>query len=750
MSFPGHVEARFTVPASTTVSASTGAHSSAVTVTVPADNYYLTEAGGVDSILDTLETELNENVQPYAQSAAALASQVGFGAWDAAWLCNESSGDLAAVFGAPTLTDSGTPTYGLAGFKGGIDKAIGFAAGSHHFDGSTNFDVTGTDDLVVAAVINWTGDGAASRSVYSKIAAAFGSGWAIQTNSTTTLRFSCQVSGGATVESGAITVPAAGWYALLAVIDRTANVIRIGIQSLTSGTQTLSTTSAVGSSNFTTAATFRVGGSAWVATAPSNIYTSYLAIAHGASAAGSLGSSFATALTNFAAAINGDWVVSNSTTTGRTTIAHESLGASVEFTSTALRDLLGYEYDVDYPQTAAELSDALGYGDFTTGANSLGAAWLCNESSGDLAPVFGSVTLADTNTPTYGHLGPRGSTDKAVAFDHSGENFDGLDNFDVSGTQDLIVVWVGRFSATPSTTALCTKWGAGASWNVLIGSTGPHFMTADGATSPTTTEVSAYVGEWHVGIAVLDRSTGMQRIATYGLLSNTASVSAEVTAAANSLGNSGGVTIGSSYSGTGASTLLQYAYLAIGAGTSVATGLSANLSTAISNFASYMRGQTSTQSAHGVWIPNSPLTCDDHPSMAPEESDLRTSESPTGHTLGLSGNIKYAHHSVGWERVDVSRIREASADYPNQSLEVFFRDAFTGTGHSWFTPCSPMQVYWSNAGTDALLGEDANDGDGVAGWWPSGVAKFSELAKPSQANWVGQFTVRIPRLCSNG
>jgi hypothetical protein len=61
-----------TVPASTTVSASTGAHSTAVTVTVDAGNYYLTEAGGVDSLIDELEAELNENVQGYPLTADAM------------------------------------------------------------------------------------------------------------------------------------------------------------------------------------------------------------------------------------------------------------------------------------------------------------------------------------------------------------------------------------------------------------------------------------------------------------------------------------------------------------------------------------------------------------------------------------------------------------------------------------------------------------------------------------------------------
>jgi hypothetical protein len=137
--------------------------------------------------------------------------------------------------------------------------------------------------------------------------------------------------------------------------------------------------------------------------------------------------------------------------------------------------------------------------------------------------------------------------------------------------------------------------------------------------------------------------------------------------------------------------------------------------------------------------------------MAPEDTDLRSTESPTGLTIGLSGNVKYVHTNVRWDRVPVDRIREASATYANASLEVFFRDCISGLGgHAWFTPLSPMQVYWSNAGTDALLGADANDGAGTDGWCITGLSKFSELAKMSQPGFAGQFNVRLPRIVSAG
>lgn len=160
---------------------------------------------------------------------------------------------------------------------------------------------------------------------------------------------------------------------------------------------------------------------------------------------------------------------------------------------------------------------------------------------------------------------------------------------------------------------------------------------------------------------------------------------------------------------------------------------------------------TGTAQAKGLWLPDSPMNCDDHPSMAPEETDLRTSESPTGYTLGLCGNQRYVHPNVRYQRVPVDRIREASATYDNASLEVFFRDTQSGQGGSpFFQPASPVQVYWNNAGTSTLLGADANSGAGVAGWYITGISRFGELARMSQAGFAGQFDVRFPRLVSDG
>lgn len=473
----------------------------------------------------------------------------------------------------------------------------------------------------------------------------------------------------------------------------------------------------------------------------------YMTAAGGVS---SLLATFQSALNTAAPPSSGAWSVAMSSTTGLVTISCDH-PASVSWTSTALRDVLGFEYDFDYPQTAAQMAAALGYGTWTSGAG-----WLCNETAGDLAPAFGSVTLADSGTPTYSTQGPRGATDKAIGFTLATDNFGGGDVFDVTSTDDLAIVWVGYFSSNPAAIrSLFSKY-APPGWILSARTDGViRLSLSDGSTAldASSTTSGCQPGEWHVGIACVDRSTGQARVGTIGLNTATSSAgSATSTIGHGNLSNATAFQVGDDAAGLFTAPgefKLAAAYVVAGSG--VATGLSANLSTALASFAASMKSQTGTKQARSVWFPDSPLNCDDHPSMAPDETDLRQSEGPTGVVLGLSGNVKYAHTNVRWERVPVSQIREASATYDNGSLEVFFRDAISGLGaHAWLGPSRQLQIWWSNQGTDVLLGADANDGAGAGGWTLVGARKFSDIARPSQRGWVGQFNVTFGRLVSPG
>jgi hypothetical protein len=735
--FQGRVEALIDVPSGVTVSASTGAHTSAVTVTLPEGTYYLTDAGGVDSLVDTLSTELNENVQGYPQSAAAMQAAVGYGTWSAGYLCNETSGDLAAVFGAPTLTDSGTPTYGTAGPIGGIDKAIGWADAADYFDGAVNFDVTNLQDLCVA----WVGKFSATPSasvLFCKGAAA--PLWAISIGTTGPYMEIYDPSGAATAQVSAYV---GEWHVGMAVIDRSTGKMRVATHGLTSGTSSVSAEVTAVTGTLANAGAFRFGASATGGSASTVLNISAFYIGTGASAATGLSAGMATAIVNFASAVSAGWSIALSTTTGLITASNSFHPSYIQFTSTDLRSLLGFEGEFDYPSTAAQVAAALGYGTWTNGA-----AWLCNEASGDLVPVFGTGTLADAGTPTYSVLGARGGADKAVFLDAGADIFSGGDIFDTGATDDLAFFAVIRFPSAPTACVAFRKGVAGDAARWLIypdgaGSLAMQLQSASGTTTISCTHPTTR--EWFAFGMALDRATGKVRIATQGLASGTAAISSLTTMPAETLANANDFAFGThgSYGGT---PNIEIAYAAIATGSGVATGLSANLSTALTSFAASLKSQTGTSQCKGLWFPDCPMSCDDDPRTAPVQNDLRQTISPTGQVFGLCGNERYEHTNIRWTHVPIDRYREASATYANASLEVFWRDTQAGTGHEFFSPSSPVQIYYDNAGAQTLVGSD----ESISGWYITEVGGIRTVAKKADANWTGLWTVAFPRLVSDG
>ncbi len=750
----GRVEARIKIPTGgASVSASTGALASPVTVTVPAGNFYLTAAGGVDSILGELETGLNENVNGYPRTAASLASVIG-ATTTAGWLFDIASGNDTGTFGGITMTASGSPQYWPSG-PASNDRSVRMTLATDNFSAGDNFDVNGTSDLVVAWVGYLEAIPSATRSIVTKYTAGTFDGWFVQVQNTGLLQFGADGTAVSQflISSGS-TMPVGEWHVGIAVIDRSTARARIGVRGLTSGTSSVSAESVALTASTVNAVAMTIGKGGTGADACTEFYYAGLYVGTGSGIATGLSANLSTALTNFASAINAAWSVSLGTD-GRVTIANSGWASSLEFTSSDLGTALGFADDegLEYPDTPAAVTAALGgYGDFTTGAG-----YLCDEASGSLASAFGTpATLTAVSTPTYSNQGPRGGDDKAVGLDSSADAFNGgASDFDV-GTGDLAFVYVARWTGAPAGTGTALSKVAaavGSGWGVYVATNPSHSLFCVDAggvkNSDIATTASWYVGEWHIGIGCIDRSTGMMRFGTRGLTSGTSSVAAG-TAVSGSVTTAASFSVGASAWVSGI-TNFQLAALYITTGPSVATGLSANLSSALASFAASMKSQTGTGQAHGVWYPGSPLTCDDHPSMAPEETDARFSESPTGYTLGLSGNVKYVHTNVRWERCQVSQIREAEATFENGSLEVFFRDAITGLGsHPYFGPATPLQIYWNNAGTDTLLGADANDGAGVSGWCVVGVRKFADVARMSQRNWAGQFDVTFPRLVSEG
>jgi hypothetical protein len=169
----------------------------------------------------------------------------------------------------------------------------------------------------------------------------------------------------------------------------------------------------------------------------------------------------------------------------------------------------------------------------------------------------------------------------------------------------------------------------------------------------------------------------------------------------------------------------------------------------VGNIASTSDAATGTQNARGVWLPDCPLMLDSRPSSAPEVTDLRQSEGPTGTMYALVGCTKYVHTGLRWSHVVEARTHEGAATTTYASFQQWLRDTQFGSGHTWFTPGSAFQVYWDNNGTDTLVGLDLNAGTGPsAGWKLSGLNTFNP--KRRDENWNGIWTIEIPKIVTPG
>ena len=743
----GRVEARLTIPSGgAAISASNGAQSAAQALTIPAANYFHTSAGGVSSLLTTLQSYLNDNVQGYPTTSAAMQAALGYGTWTSgsAWLLNEASGNLAPAFGATTLTATSL-VYGSAGPAGGIDKAISFDAGTDRADGGDIHDVTGTDDLIVAWVAKIASAPVGTvDTVITKMST--GAGWQVNIlngdgtyyfqgfDATPTQLFLSTVSG----VSGHI----GEWHVGIATIDRSTGKARIGTRSL-AGVSSVDVEKTVAATTMANAVAFRIGDRADNAgLAPTTTLLAAAYVVTGSGVATGLSANLSTALTNFANAVNSSFTVSLSTTTGLATISNSFWPSSVAWTNTSLRDVLGFAYDFDYPQTQAQMATALGFGNWTAG----GIGWLCNEASGNLAAVFGGLTLFQDSTPTYSNYGPRGGSDKAVGFNSAADRFTAGNFFDVGPSDDLILVWVGYHTSLTGNGDLIGKgYGAGnPSYLVVRESNEISFYVRD--SDPDSVRVAAApvpANTWYVGVAVLDRTTNKSRIGIC-TMAGAVTLSAESsTSAVGSLSNASDFALGNQgvYTpDTGATVAALYALK----GASAATGLSANLSTALSSFATYMKSQTGTLHARGLWLPDTSfMIATGDPRMAPKVTDKRDTESPTGVTTSLVGTYKRKHRNVQWTLVTNDRVREESATYDHGSWEWFLDETQFAGGSSWFSAGSPIQIYDHN---DYRVGQDAS----VAGWTIEGVASFNDTAMPTIEGFTGLWNVTLPELVAEG
>lgn len=754
MTFDGRVEARINVPAGVSVSATTDLGTS--TVTIPQGSYFWTSAGGQTGLIATIAAQLNAFAPPsgYPRTASATNAALGYGTWTsgAGWLCDESSSPLGPTFGSPSLsTLVGAPSFGsTVGPRGGSDKAVTFGA-TDRLSGGNVFDVGSTDDLAIAGVFRLS-----SVSGFNVLVGKGNAGDAgnfVIFTSGNQLFFRVTSASVHTDISIAFT-DANDWCAIVAAVDRATGMARIAYRSLSNASISGSSALTAVSGSFSDANNFLLGANTTYAPNDAVLDVAGLYVVTGSGVAAGVPANAATATASFAAAINAAWTASLSTGatgTGQITFGLTS-GAippawAIAWTSTALRDVAGFAADVwsGYPRSAAETASTIGYATWSAG-------WLCDEGSGSLSPTYGSTTLSPTGSITYGINGPRGGTDRAIAFGAGNNYVDGGNVYDAGASDDLAVAWVGLVTGalTNNSTVLSKVSAAfGNGWAISPSSTTNTLwlFAGPGVSFGAQASVASLVGEPHVGIATWDRSTGKMRIGLRGLATGTASISAEASIS-GSFSNAASFRAGASaWTATAEPNVqLDAFYVAVGAG--VANGLSANMATALANFAAMVGSRTGAKQARGLWIPDAPLTLDGDPRRAPKVSDLRTTTSPTGAVYGLVGNVFYRHKNVAWSHVAAGLVWESSAVLANGSWETFFTDTQLALGPTtWFSPASPVQVYDH---TGRVVGSDLNSGAGPTGGWQMTGVSTTEERRVDRGGWTGLWAVELPELVSSG
>jgi hypothetical protein len=234
-----------------------------------------------------------------------------------------------------------------------------------------------------------------------------------------------------------------------------------------------------------------------------------------------------------------------------------------------------------YPLTAAALTAALGYGDFTSGA-----IWLCDELSGSLQPVHGSPALTAVGTPLYGQAGYLGGGDKAVKIDQAGDRFEGGNVYNVAAASDLLVVMVCKFPPDANGGELLTKQaGAAPRWMIYKNSDpGCNFLVQTASGGLVVIACSPGASQQVVIVAALERATNTMRIGSRTLGGGVSATSADTAVAAFDVTNAAVFKLASSLID------LEVSYAAIGVGVGAATGATTNIATACQNFSRAIGG----------------------------------------------------------------------------------------------------------------------------------------------------------------
>lgn len=244
-------------------------------------------------------------VTNYPTSVAQAGDALGFGVFDHGWLCDDLAGGLAPTFGGLTLAVAGAGVvYGYPGPGGAGDGAVGFGAPrTGQFGGGPAFDVSATDDLLVAWVGLWLALPTAFGALFGKASGSFANGWSVTGTDGTSFSFGMGASGSTifTLPGGASAYCVGRWHVGIAAIDRAAGKACIGVRTL-DATQTITSVGNVGASSFMNSSSFSVGQGDWVP-ANDNFRLSALLVGKSSGAAGGVPANLAAALQSFHAYI---------------------------------------------------------------------------------------------------------------------------------------------------------------------------------------------------------------------------------------------------------------------------------------------------------------------------------------------------------------------------------------------------------------------------------------------------------------
>lgn len=235
-----------------------------------------------------------------------------------------------------------------------------------------------------------------------------------------------------------------------------------------------------------------------------------------------------------------------------------------------------------FPRTAEHMRIAAG------GFGTWAAGYLGNVGYGNIPSVFGTpATLTAAGTPAYERQGPRAGT-WAVGLDSNTDAFEFGDTYNITATDDFAFAWAGYHAAAPGG-VLMGKYDGGTS--------NGYFLQFDGAgnlywrviAAGVTTDavlVGHPIAAHYVGICVIDRSTGKQRIVAR-TLSGLTTISAETTITAASTANAAILAVGASPWLVG-TTDARLAAFWVAHGSAACTAMSANLSAVSTSLVSYL------------------------------------------------------------------------------------------------------------------------------------------------------------------